>query len=431
MGSPIEMPRFGRGFTGHEHLVEFDLINMNGRMYDPVMSSFLSVDNYIQSPDFSQSFNRYAYCLNNPLKYTDPSGEIPVLAVVAIGAAVNVIMNGINNVRHGENFFHGAGPAAVTGGVQGLFTYGIGESANAIGTAIKNQATAHLAKAGFQLVAHGTMGGMATMWRGGAFWQGFVSSATASVISGAVGLTCTHFKVPEGWTTAAMIAAGGLSGGVSASMAGGDFWDGVCNGLICAGLNHALHWVAEGVTFVKGCMALGISLTGPIPEGLQNDAFLKQAQEAWYKDAPMDKVKAFTVENVPAQQQIDMNYAGASAVTIPENLNGKISGISNVYFNKNLAFSSAKQLFFTMGHEFVHVSQFAALASQQYSLLTPDFLDMLDFHAYSYQNSIGGLQLNSYTKEELLRWSSLYPQFSDMNYINFPWTSNHSFQYPF
>ena len=38
-------------------------------------------------------------------------------------------------------------------------------------------------------------------------------------------------------------------------MAGGDFWDGVCNGLICAGLNHAMHWVAavgDGITtFLK------------------------------------------------------------------------------------------------------------------------------------------------------------------------------------
>ena len=66
---------FDRGFTGHEHLMFGRLINMNGRMYDPVMSSFLSVDNYVQAPDFSQSFNRYAYCLNNPLKYTDPTGE--------------------------------------------------------------------------------------------------------------------------------------------------------------------------------------------------------------------------------------------------------------------------------------------------------------------------------------------------------------------
>lgn len=67
-------PMFDRGFTGHEHLHMFGLINMNGRVYDPVMSTFLSPDNYIQAPDNSQNFNRYAYCLNNPLKYTDPSG---------------------------------------------------------------------------------------------------------------------------------------------------------------------------------------------------------------------------------------------------------------------------------------------------------------------------------------------------------------------
>ena len=39
--------------------------------------------------------------------------------------------------------------------------------------------------------------------------------------------------------------AGGLSGGVTASMAGGYFWDGVCNGLICSGLNHAMHVMAD------------------------------------------------------------------------------------------------------------------------------------------------------------------------------------------
>ena len=69
-----QLPMFDRGFTGHEHLYAFGLINMNGRMYDPLMSSFLSVDAYVQSPDNSQNFNRYAYCLNNPLKYVDPTG---------------------------------------------------------------------------------------------------------------------------------------------------------------------------------------------------------------------------------------------------------------------------------------------------------------------------------------------------------------------
>ncbi len=71
-----EEPMFDRGYTGHEHMTAFGLINMNGRCYDPVMSSFLSVDAFVQSPDNSQNFNRYSYCLNNPLKYTDPSGWV-------------------------------------------------------------------------------------------------------------------------------------------------------------------------------------------------------------------------------------------------------------------------------------------------------------------------------------------------------------------
>ena len=67
-------PLFDRGYTGHEHLTAFGLINMNGRCYDPVMSSFLSVDAFVDNPTTAQGFNRYAYCMHNPLRYTDPSG---------------------------------------------------------------------------------------------------------------------------------------------------------------------------------------------------------------------------------------------------------------------------------------------------------------------------------------------------------------------
>ncbi len=63
-----------RGYTGHEHLDLFGLINMNGRMYDPVVGRFLGVDPVVQAPEYSQSYNGYSYCWNNPLKYTDPSG---------------------------------------------------------------------------------------------------------------------------------------------------------------------------------------------------------------------------------------------------------------------------------------------------------------------------------------------------------------------
>jgi RHS repeat-associated protein len=65
---------FDRGYTGHEHLSEFGLINMNGRVYDPLVSRFLSPDPYIQAPGYTQSYNRYGYVFNNPLKYIDPTG---------------------------------------------------------------------------------------------------------------------------------------------------------------------------------------------------------------------------------------------------------------------------------------------------------------------------------------------------------------------
>jgi len=66
---------FDRGYTGHEHIRGMKLINMNGRLYDPMTSCMLSPDNNIQMPDFTQNLNRYAYCLNNPLTYTDPDGN--------------------------------------------------------------------------------------------------------------------------------------------------------------------------------------------------------------------------------------------------------------------------------------------------------------------------------------------------------------------
>ena len=91
---------FRRGFTGHEMLPNYDLINMNGRLYDPYLARFLSPDNYIQLPDFSQSFNRYSYCLNNPLKYTDPSGELIGIDDILIIAAMAYIGGIQANISH-------------------------------------------------------------------------------------------------------------------------------------------------------------------------------------------------------------------------------------------------------------------------------------------------------------------------------------------
>lgn len=88
----------GRGYCGHEHLVEMGLINMNARLYDPLLGRFLSPDPYVQLPDFSQNFNRYSYCLNNPLVYVDKDGKsIWLLAGLIIGAYIGGVSS-----NHGE-----------------------------------------------------------------------------------------------------------------------------------------------------------------------------------------------------------------------------------------------------------------------------------------------------------------------------------------
>jgi RHS repeat-associated protein len=71
----INYSLINRGFTGHEHYPALKIINMNGRLYDPVIARFFSPDQFVANSSFTQDFNRYSYCRNNPLHYTDPSGQ--------------------------------------------------------------------------------------------------------------------------------------------------------------------------------------------------------------------------------------------------------------------------------------------------------------------------------------------------------------------
>jgi len=65
-----------QGYTGHEHDDEHGLINMLGRMYDPLVRRFLTPDPFVAEPLQSQHHNRYAYVQNNPVTLTDPTGLI-------------------------------------------------------------------------------------------------------------------------------------------------------------------------------------------------------------------------------------------------------------------------------------------------------------------------------------------------------------------
>ena len=116
-GNKLENLLLDRGYTGHEHLASVGLIHMNGRLYDPTLHRFLMPDNYIQDPFNTQNFNRYGYCLNNPLVYVDQNGEFWHIVIGAVvGGVINLTMNAIqgnvNSFGEGLAYF---GTGALSG----------------------------------------------------------------------------------------------------------------------------------------------------------------------------------------------------------------------------------------------------------------------------------------------------------------------------
>ena len=93
---PVPPSWLYRGFTSHEHMPEFGLVNMNGRVYDPILGRMLSPDNFLM-PTGTQGHNRYTYANNNPLKYTDPTGNFlkpAMFATILIGDFISNVIYG-------------------------------------------------------------------------------------------------------------------------------------------------------------------------------------------------------------------------------------------------------------------------------------------------------------------------------------------------
>ena len=132
----IKLNKIGlqRGYTGYEMRNDFDIINMNGRLYDSVLGRFLCPDNFVQMPGNAQLYNRYSYYLNNPLKCTDPSGEAFVIDDATIAFTIfSVASSMMQAAATGRNvwkagaaigvWFGGGGilPGAIIGGIAGSF----------------------------------------------------------------------------------------------------------------------------------------------------------------------------------------------------------------------------------------------------------------------------------------------------------------------
>ena len=147
---------FIRGYTGHEMLPEFGLVNMNGRMYDPLLGRFLSPDDYVQMPMSPQGFNRYAYCMNNPMRYVDPDGEIalmPIIVGAILGATTSAVTYSLsacieNNFKW-SGFFKSVGMGTLGGALSGALgsvsmSTTLGKFSNSLGFNILGQTSSSI-----------------------------------------------------------------------------------------------------------------------------------------------------------------------------------------------------------------------------------------------------------------------------------------------
>jgi len=72
-----------RGFTDHEMIDAWGLVNMNARVYDATLGRFMSVDPITATQFDPQSLNKYSYVSNNPLRFIDPTGMVAEVLVTA------------------------------------------------------------------------------------------------------------------------------------------------------------------------------------------------------------------------------------------------------------------------------------------------------------------------------------------------------------
>jgi RHS repeat-associated protein len=241
-----------RGYTMHEHLPEFNLINMNGRVYDPLTAMFFSPDPYLQAPGNWLNYNRYSYVLNNPLKYVDPTGEIVWFVPVIIGAVVGAYTGA--SIQSGTAAFWDWKPDAWKGAIAGAIVgatlgYGVSGAIGASGmTTVVNGASVATKAAGItsSMLNSGTINIAMNAFSGGG-WDGAWKAGVAGMASGAWNAT-GGFGMVKGFGSTSDI--GKLAGKLGYQMIG------------TAGSSIGNNWALEKKAFSNITLGVGsVNLT--------------------------------------------------------------------------------------------------------------------------------------------------------------------------
>lgn len=217
-----------RGYTGHEHLDNVQLVHMNGRLEDPQLGRMLSPDPVMGSLASPQALNPYGYVANSPLSYSDPSGFFLSKLRKAFKRAIRHIGSTSRRVvrRWGRQIV-AAVAAYYTAGFVSSWAYGVQASG--------------LTTAGSLTAAYDSsmvLGGMAGGAVAGAIGGGDLrSTLTGAVSGGAMGGLGAHFG---GTYSAGRVLAEASVSGAAAELQGGDF----SQGFLVGGSLSSLTWAS-------------------------------------------------------------------------------------------------------------------------------------------------------------------------------------------
>ncbi|HOE19205.1 MAG TPA: RHS repeat-associated core domain-containing protein [Syntrophorhabdaceae bacterium] len=215
-------PNVNYTFTDQEEDDEAGLYNYKARLYDPLLGRFISADSIVPEPGNLQAYNRYSYCLNNPVVYTDPSGHwfgIDDLVSAVIGG----IIGGISAAVTGGNILQGTATGAAAGWVAwntmgaatgSLLTQVVenaytGEVYSAIGFATANMAGCAAGGAAGGTVA----GGMGAGLNGGDIGYGMLRGMGLGALGGTA-FGGIDYYYGGNWTLGRVGAYGAAGGGM-------------------------------------------------------------------------------------------------------------------------------------------------------------------------------------------------------------------------
>lgn len=235
------------GFTGHEEMDQTVLIHMNGRIYDANGGHFEQADPFVQDASNLQSYNRYAYLMNNPLASTDPTGywgvrqqgylrDVAAIAIAVWGGWEAYEALGGGWATAGLAAKESAVTwAATTGAASGFVSSDGSLNAAVLGAfdATANVAIGGIGNAYARVGAHALEGGVMSTLQGGRFGHGFVSAGLSAVINPAIG-EHVHGVIAGG-------IAASISGGTISAVTGGKFANGAMTSAFEYSFNAALH----------------------------------------------------------------------------------------------------------------------------------------------------------------------------------------------